>query len=145
MYVVSDMNNIDFVHYIAKHGKTYVSREEYLTRLNNYKANTAQINKFNSENAGTGSFFLNINHLADLSHEEYKKMLGYRPRNRTVNERVDTYSVEALPDSIDWREKGAVNPIKNQGMCGSCWAFSTVGALEGRNFIKTGKLLSLSE
>merc|ERR1711998_234368 len=48
-------------------------------------------------------------------------------------------------DWFDWREKGAVNPIKNQAQCGSCWAFVTVANVEGVNFLKTQKLLSLSE
>lgn len=50
-----------------------------------------------------------------------------------------------IPSSIDWREKGAVNAPKDQGSCGSCWAFSAVAAMEGHHQIATGELLSLSE
>jgi len=80
-----------------------------------------------------------------MSNEEYKKLLGYKKNNFTVLRQAPLKDVNDLPTSIDWRTKGAVNAVKDQGQCGSCWAFSTVASVEGRNFLKTGKLLSLSE
>lgn len=133
--------NLDFANYLAKYGKSYGTKEEFQYRLQQYKKNMAAIAHHNSNNANT--FTLAPNKFADYTPAEYKRLLGYKrvPKNGLFAE-LDT---ENIPDSVDWRTKGAVTKVKDQGQCGSCWAFSTTGALEGRDAIATGKLLSYSE
>jgi C1A family cysteine protease len=86
-----------------------------------------------------------VNQFSDLTREEFSAMyLGYN-WNPNKERRVKLLDESNVPSSVDWRKKGAVTAIKNQGQCGSCWSFSTTGSLEGLNFLKTGTLLSFSE
>lgn len=135
-----------FVSWMSKHQKTYNNLDEKLLRFEAFKDNLKHIDERNKQ---VSNYWLGLNEFADLTHQEFKnKYLGLKgARSRKVESSEDfTYrDVTNLPKSVDWRKKGAVTPVKNQGACGSCWAFSTVAAVEGINQIVTGNLTSLSE
>lgn len=134
------------------HGKTYLSEEHETYRMDIFKKNLHLIEKHNSEySMGMHTFTLGVNYFADWTFQEFReKMLGTR-YNMTHNKQGSSGTFLRLPkgvqipDAVDWRTEGAVAEVKNQGECGSCWAFSTTGALEGAHFRLTGKMVELSE
>ncbi|KAK9843554.1 hypothetical protein WJX81_008640 [Elliptochloris bilobata] len=136
-----------FAGWVKSFEKAYAADvQEYERRFGVWLDN---LNFVHAHNQRGGSYWLGLNALADWSHEEYKQhMLGYRadlrPEHRKANSSFQ-YANAVAPPIVDWREKDAVAEVKNQEQCGSCWAFSTTGAVEGINAIYSGKLVSLSE
>ncbi|KAL6044180.1 hypothetical protein STEG23_019860, partial [Scotinomys teguina] len=95
---------------------------------------------------GMHSYDLGMNHLGDMTSEEVTSLMSSLrvPSQWQKNGTYKANPNQKLPDSLDWRDKGCVTEVKYQGSCGSCWAFSAVGALEAQLKLKTGKLVSLS-
>ncbi|KHN22488.1 Cysteine proteinase RD21a [Glycine soja] len=135
--------------WLVKHGKVYNALGEKEKRFQIFKDNLRFIDDHNSQEDRT--YKLGLNRFADLTNEEYRaKYLGTKidPNRRlgkTPSNRYAPRVGDKLPESVDWRKEGAVPPVKDQGGCGSCWAFSAIGAVEGINKIVTGELISLSE
>jgi len=146
-----------FHRWSKEHGKVY-SSDEYQYRFQVWKSNSMWIREFTMRNNGSSSFTVAMNQFGDLTNDEFNRIFKglIWPRHDSDGMPEDDYElgqdeeiveedVSALPTSVDWRQKGVVTGIKNQQQCGSCWAFSTTGSLEGAHALQTGKLVSLSE
>jgi len=117
-------------------------------RFEIFKSNVEVIREHNAKNL---SDRLGVNQFTDLTVEEFSAtyLSGYRSDWKQFRdyhtEPFPSYDPKTLDDEVDWVSRGAVTPVKNQKMCGSCWAFSTTGSVEGAYFVASGQLLSLSE
>lgn len=125
------------------HNKAYTDINEEKVRYTIWQDNLRRITEFNLKSK---TLFLRMNHFGDMTNTEFRsKMNGYLSGGKTKGSTFMTPNYATIPDSVDWRTKGYVSEVKNQGQCGSCWAFSTTGSLEGQHFRKTGKMVDLSE
>ena len=137
-----------FEDWAVAYGRTYNSATERDYRETVFSRNLAKVIHHNSHNH---SYWYTLNKFADLTRREFAAKYirgGYNAlstRARNYNWNLNNSTLSALPTSVDWRSKGAVTPVKDQGQCGSCWAFSTVGSTEGAWFLSNGTLVSLSE
>eukprot|EP00854_Cymbomonas_tetramitiformis_P019592 gene19592-23434_t len=131
-----------FDSWMSKMEKSYESAEEKESRFQVFHMNMRFVSEHNTNEQNTHK--VGLNGLADLNVDEYRKLLGFQKVEKTSTTDF-MYADTAPADSVDWRTKEAVTPVKNQAQCGSCWSFSATGAIEGINAIKTGKLVSVSE
>ncbi|PIA27430.1 hypothetical protein AQUCO_07800047v1 [Aquilegia coerulea] len=131
--------------WMKNYGRTYKDTAERQMRFKIFKANVEFIDTFNKN--GERSYVLGVNGFADQTNEEFiASRNGLKKASKSKSSSSFRYeNVTAVPSTMDWRKKGAVTPIKDQGQCGCCWAFSAVAAMEGINQLSTGKLISLSE
>merc|ERR1712241_880086 len=130
-----------------KYKKAYRNINEEVERFDIFKANLAEIDAHNN---GRSSYKKGINQFTDLTKEEFKETyLGLKTFPSSLSSAVRSVREERnitrqLPDSVNWVEAGAVTSVKNQGACGSCWAFSLTSQVESYNFLATGDLVELS-
>ncbi|GJM84995.1 hypothetical protein PR202_ga00719 [Eleusine coracana subsp. coracana] len=153
---VGDDNDLElnaehhFASFVRRFGKSYRDADEHAHRLSVFKANLrrARRHQLLDPSAEHG-----ITKFSDLTPAEFRRTyLGLRKSRRALLRELGDSAHDApvlptdgLPGDFDWRDHGAVGPVKNQGSCGSCWSFSASGALEGAHFLATGKLEVLSE
>ncbi|XP_057503350.1 actinidain-like [Actinidia eriantha] len=135
-----------FESWLVKYGKSYNALGEKERRFEIFKDNLRFVDKHNAD--VNRSYRVGLNQFSDLTDEEYSSIYlraKFNMRMTNVSDRYEPRVGDQLPDSIDWREKGAVLGVKHQGDCGSCWTFASIAAVEGINKIVTGNLISLSE
>ena len=136
-----------YLQYANRFNKEYSSLEQLSERYELFQAADKLINE---HNATESSFKLGHNKFSDMTPEEKRKRKhGLLHHEDPIDADKILYHtplpVGRVPDSIDWRELGAVTPVKDQGDCGSCWTFSSTGAMEGAYAVKTGNLVQFSE
>ncbi|XP_078528328.1 cathepsin K-like [Lissotriton helveticus] len=132
----------------GRHERKYESKEEEVLRRERWEETWKKVKKHNKlADQGKKSYRMALNHFADRTSYELQSMSCLRipvVRQRSTS-KYSGVSLSSLPPQVDWRDQRCVTAVKDQGRCGSCWAFAAVGALESRYCIKTGELFEMSE
>lgn len=136
-----------FDHFRKRHGKDYSGDVEHSKRKEVFRQNLRFIH---SKNRASLGFTLDVNHLADRTDLEMKALRGKQYTEGYNGGAPFPYTnlssiLKQIPNDIDWRIYGAVTPVKDQSVCGSCWSFGTTGTVEGAYFLKYGHLVRLSQ
>jgi len=133
----------------AQYTRSFFDERDETYRKTVFLTNLRQITKHNEEaSEGWHTFTMAMNEFGDLTNEEFfAKYTGFKGARDAVrrSKNVEELSDVVAPTDVDWVTAGAVTPVKNQGQCGSCWAFSATGAIEGAWYVSKQKLVSLSE
>ncbi|XP_027351576.1 thiol protease aleurain-like isoform X2 [Abrus precatorius] len=134
---------LSFARFVHRFGKKYRSDEEMKQRFEIFSENLRFIRSTNKKRL---SYTLAVNHLSDLTWEEFQRhRLGAAQNCSATHKGNHKLTDVVLPLEKDWRKEGIVSAVKDQGGCGSCWTFSTTGALEAAYAQAFGKNISLSE
>lgn len=136
----TDLYEDHFQRYMALYGKNYQNSDEYALRYSVFKANLMRIEESNKQGK---SYTLGMNKYGDWTDQEFKNFLGYK--KMPVNSEPEPFLGKRRAAKIDWRDHNAVTPVQDQGSCGSCWAFSATGAIEGSYALFTRNLVKYSE
>jgi len=136
----------EFESWTVQFSKSYSNTADKTNAEKVFNVNAAMIASHNQRAVqGLETYYMGLGPFTDLTQAEFKKFWVNSKYNRTTP-RSETWIKNAAPqDSVDWRTKGAVTPVKNQGQCGSCWSFSTTGSTEGAWQIANNNLVVLSE
>jgi len=131
--------------FLERFNKKYDSLKELEARFQIFGVNLRNILAHNLDHRQ--NFTMGVNQFTDLTAEEFrvKYVGGLKAEVGSYGCKSFSSSASGAPISVDWRTKGAVSSVKDQGQCGSCWTFSATGAVEGAWAISTGKLVDLSE